>query len=83
MPGCAALLLLLILVVLPMGSDARRIRKRGLNHKVRLPTLRTEIVSRLAALGAKCLKVLESAGDTGGSVSQSCVHTTRAVLWLR
>lgn len=36
MPGCAVLLLLLFLVVLPTGSDARRIRKRGLNHKVRM-----------------------------------------------
>lgn len=28
-------------------------------------------------------KVLESIWNSGGSVSQSCFHTTRAVLWLR
>ncbi|GLD68398.1 WAP four-disulfide core domain protein 1 [Lates japonicus] len=32
MPG-SAVLLLLSLLVLSTGSDARRIRKRGLNHK--------------------------------------------------
>lgn len=57
MPGCAALLL--FLVVLPMGSDARRIRKRGLNHKVRLHTLRTEIISNLSTSWFQG-KVLES-----------------------
>lgn len=34
-PGCAVLLLVSLLV-LSTGSDARRIRKRGLNHKVKL-----------------------------------------------
>ncbi|KAG7229842.1 hypothetical protein INR49_012491 [Caranx melampygus] len=33
MPGSMLLLLLLSLLVLSTGSDARRIRKRGLNHK--------------------------------------------------
>lgn len=42
MPGCAVLLL--SLVVLSMGSNARRIRKRGLNHKVRLQILRSECI---------------------------------------
>lgn len=38
MPG-SVLLLLSLLVLLSTGSDARRIRKRGLNHKVGLLTL--------------------------------------------
>lgn len=36
MPGSVLLLLLVSLLILATGSDARRIRKRGLNHKVRL-----------------------------------------------
>lgn len=36
MPG-SVVLLLLSLLVLSTGSDARRIRKRGLNHKVGPP----------------------------------------------
>lgn len=36
MPG--SVVLLLSLLVLSTGSDARRIRKRGLNHKVGLLT---------------------------------------------
>lgn len=80
MPGCAVLLL--FLMVLPMGSDARRIRKRGLNHKVRLQTVRTEISSSLSA-GRFHSKVLECVWNSGGSVSQSCFHTSRADLWLR
>lgn len=36
MPG--SVVLLLSLLILSTGSDARRIRKRGLNHKVRLLT---------------------------------------------
>lgn len=47
MPGCAVLLL--SLVVLSMGSNARRIKKRGLNHKVRLQILRTEFYLHLSA----------------------------------
>lgn len=35
-PGCVVPLLLVSLLVLSTGSDARRIRKRGLNHKVRV-----------------------------------------------
>lgn len=80
MPGCAALLL--FLMVLPVGSDGRRIRKRGLNHKVRLQTVRTEISSRISA-GRFHSKVLESVWNSGGSVSRSCFHTSRADLWLR
>lgn len=47
MPGSVLLLLLLSLLVLSTGSDARRIRKRGLNHKVRLliSPLRPDFIS--------------------------------------
>lgn len=46
MPG-SVVLLLLSLLVLSTGSDARRIRKRGLNHKVRLliSPLRPDFIS--------------------------------------
>lgn len=61
MPGCAVLLL--SLVVLSMGSDARRIRKRGLNHKVRLHPRGADSVSFQSRV--VCLNVSEQWGLCG------------------